>query len=85
MHFPDFRKVVCPAIGAALLSFCSSAGVALGTNEQRTACAPDVLRLCSSEIPNVDHIVACLTVKKASLSPACKAVLTPIDTSKGQR
>ncbi len=86
MHFPDFRNVACPvAIGATLLSFCSSAGFALGTNQQQAACAPDVFRLCSSEIPNVDHIVACLTVKKASLSPACRAVFTPVDISKDQR
>jgi len=31
-----------------------------GTDEQRVACTPDVLRLCSWEIPNVDRIVACL-------------------------
>jgi hypothetical protein len=44
-----------------------------------------VFRLCSSEIPNVDHIVACLTVKKANLSPACKAVFTPVNVTKAQR
>ena len=31
-----------------------------GTEEQRVACTPDMLRLCSWEIPNVDRIVACL-------------------------
>jgi hypothetical protein len=47
---------------------------ALGTDEQRAACTPDVFRLCSSEIPSVDRIVACLKAKKASLSAGCQAV-----------
>src|SRR5580700_1166529 len=47
---------------------------AVGTDEQRAACTPDVFRLCSSEIPSVDRIVACLKAKKASLSAGCQAV-----------
>lgn len=41
---------------------------------QRVACTPDAFRLCSSEIPNIDGITACMRKKKASLSLACKAV-----------
>ncbi|HLH12407.1 MAG TPA: hypothetical protein VKV77_11080 [Methylovirgula sp.] len=44
------------------------------TAEQRAACTPDALRLCSSEIPDVGKIVACMQAKMASLSPACRAV-----------
>jgi hypothetical protein len=33
-----------------------------------------VFRLCSSDIPNVDRIVACLKRQRTSLSPACQAV-----------
>jgi hypothetical protein len=47
---------------------------AVGTDEQRIACTPDVFRLCSSEIPSVDRIVACLKSKKSSLSADCQAV-----------
>jgi hypothetical protein len=83
MNRPDFRvilrKITHPVvIGVALASFCAGTSFALGTNDQRVACTPDVFRLCSSEIPNVDHIVACMNAKKASLSPACKAVFTPV-------
>jgi hypothetical protein len=46
-----------------------------GTEEQRVACTPDVLRLCSSEIPNVDRIVACLRHEKSQLSAGCRQVL----------
>ena len=46
-----------------------------GTEEQRVACTPDVLRLCSWEIPNVDRIVACLRREKSQLSAGCRQVL----------
>lgn len=31
-----------------------------GTEQQQMACTPDVWRLCSSQIPDVNRIVACL-------------------------
>jgi hypothetical protein len=40
-----------------------------GTEQQRVACTPDVLRLYSWEIPNVDRIVACLRREKPQLIP----------------
>jgi hypothetical protein len=43
-----------------------------GTEQQRIACTPDVLRLCSWDIPNVDRIVACLRREKSRLSPGCR-------------
>ena len=43
-----------------------------GTLEQRIACTPDVLRLCSAFIPNADEITACLREKNAELSDACR-------------
>ena len=46
-----------------------------GTEEQRVACTPDVLRLCSWEIPNVDRIVACLRHERSQLSAGCRQVL----------
>jgi hypothetical protein len=52
----------------------TTSGFALGTDEQRAACTPDVFRLCSSEIPNIDRIVSCLKSKKSSLSVGCQAV-----------
>lgn len=59
-----------------------TASFALGTAEERNACTGDVFRLCSSEIPNVDRIVACLKSKKASLSSACRSVFErPAPTS----
>jgi len=45
-----------------------------GTLEQRLACTPDVLRLCSAFIPNADEITICLREKNDELSDACRAV-----------
>lgn len=44
-----------------------------GDDEQRSACMPDVFRLCSSEIPSIDRIVACLRKEKPNLSAGCQA------------
>jgi len=45
-----------------------------GTPEQQMACTPDVWRLCSSQIPDVGRIVACLRANTPSLSEGCRAV-----------
>jgi hypothetical protein len=45
-----------------------------GTMEQQMACTPDVWRLCSDRIPDVDRIVACLKQNTPQLSDACRAV-----------
>jgi hypothetical protein len=45
-----------------------------GTLEQRLACTPDVLRLCSAFIPNVDEITICLRERHVVLSDACRTV-----------
>jgi hypothetical protein len=78
-------KAVYPIMLGFALSSYAGTSFALGSDEERAACTPDVLRLCSIEIPNVDHILVCLNVKKASLSPACKAVLTPDSSPKKVR
>ena len=53
---------------------------ALGTSaqaysqEQEQMCTGDAMRLCSSEIPDVDRVTACMVQKRAQLSDGCKAV-----------
>ncbi len=51
----------------------ASAKAAQGTAEQRAACTPDAVRLCSSEIPDVARVTACMKAKQASLSGRCRA------------
>jgi len=68
---------ILPLTMAALLVTGSStlAQESRGTEEQRVACTPDVLRLCSWEIPHVDRIVACLRREKSQLSVGCRQAL----------
>jgi hypothetical protein len=42
------------------------------TAEQQQACTGDAFRLCSSEIPDVDRITACMITNKSQLSPECR-------------
>jgi hypothetical protein len=71
LAMPSRVKFALPALALALYS---TASLALGTDEQRAACTPDVFRLCSAQIPNVDAIVACLKRQKSNLSPGCQVV-----------
>ena len=45
-----------------------------GTWEQQIACTPDVWRLCSDQVPDVNRIVACLRQNTPQLSNGCRAV-----------
>ena len=47
------------------------------TPEQEQACTSDAFRLCSSEIPDVDRVTACMVAKKSQLSPPCRAQFRP--------
>ena len=42
--------------------------------EQQQMCTGDAMRLCASEIPDVDRVTACMVQKRAQLSDGCKAV-----------
>ena len=46
------------------------------TAEQQQACMSDAFRLCSSEIPSIDRITACMAQHKSQLSPPCRAQFT---------
>ena len=71
----------------ALLSLMASPAsvIAQGTAEERRACTPDALRLCSAFIPDADQITACLRQKNAELSDVCRQVIfagmNPSDSS----
>src|SRR5581483_5915024 len=61
-------------VSLALLSATASPtpSFSQGTLEQRLACTPDVIRLCSEFIPDADQITICLREKRAELSDACR-------------
>jgi hypothetical protein len=43
--------------------------------EAQQMCTGDAFRLCSSEIPNIDRITACMFKHKAELSSGCRTVM----------
>src|SRR5262245_11240039 len=42
------------------------------TFEQQQACSGDAFRLCSSEIPDIGRITACMVRNRSQLSPECR-------------
>ena len=77
---PASRKALIASAFALALTFCA-APVAASENlaatvtaEERAACMPDVFRLCSSAVPNVKGVIACMKRERPRLSPACAQV-----------
>ena len=58
---------------AFILGALTSASYAY-SQQQQEMCTGDAMRLCSSEIPDVDRVTACMVQKRAQLSDGCKAV-----------
>ena len=69
--FRNFQLGATFAVALAV-SILPTAGHAY-TQEEQAACQPDAFRLCSSEIPDVDRVTACMVAKKSQLSPQCRA------------
>lgn len=51
------------------------------TAEQQQLCTGDAMRLCSSEIPDVDRVTACMIAKRSQLSDGCKSVFRKMDAT----
>jgi hypothetical protein len=45
------------------------------SSEAQSMCTSDAFRLCSSEIPNIPKITACMIKHKAELSSGCRSVM----------
>jgi hypothetical protein len=43
--------------------------------EAQMMCTGDAMRLCSSEIPDIPRITACMMQQRMNLSPGCRAVM----------
>jgi hypothetical protein len=56
------------------LTMLPAASRAFTEDDQRRLCTGDVFRLCSSEIPDVERITACMRRQRASLSEGCRRV-----------
>jgi len=68
------RASLALATAAFLSSISSTASLAFSAEAQQM-CTSDAFRLCSSEIPNVPKITACMIKHRADLSAGCRAVM----------
>lgn len=62
------------ALATTAVAFQTSPGFAFSPEAQQM-CSGDAMRLCSSEIPDIPRITACMVRNKAQVSPGCRAVM----------
>ena len=67
---------------AAIVSIVSTTTSFAFTAEAQQMCTGDAFRLCSSEIPNIPKITACMMKHRSDLSAGCRAVMDK-DLAKG--
>ncbi|MDO9060268.1 MAG: hypothetical protein Q7U92_14780 [Bradyrhizobium sp.] len=69
-NFGSCKWLVASVLALGMLTTAAQAH----TPEQQQMCTADAMRLCSSEIPDVERITACMHRQRAALSDGCKAV-----------
>lgn len=62
------------AVAASASALSSTSGFAFSAEAQQM-CSGDAFRLCSSEIPNIPKITACMFKHRAELSAGCRTVM----------
>jgi len=62
------------AFAVSFSALSSSSSFAFSAEAQQM-CTGDAFRLCSSEIPNIPKITACMFKHRADLSTGCRAVM----------
>nr|WP_246754251.1 hypothetical protein [Bradyrhizobium diazoefficiens] len=62
------------AVATTAIALQSSPGLAFSSEAQQM-CTGDAMRLCSSEIPDIARIRACMVRHRAQVSPGCRAVM----------
>lgn len=60
---------------AALVLVAMTAPASAYTDEQVSACTPDVMRLCADAIPDEGRITKCMIQKKTQVSATCLMVM----------
>ncbi|MET3971085.1 MULTISPECIES: hypothetical protein [Bradyrhizobium] len=67
---------------AATVSIVATTSSFAFSAEAQQQCTGDAFRLCSSEIPNIPKITACMMKHRSDLSAGCRAVMDK-DLAKG--
>lgn len=74
--FPStLHKAALVAAFAISFSTLSSSSSFAFSAEAQQMCTGDAFRLCSSEIPNIPAITACMFKHRAQLSTGCRTVM----------
>jgi len=68
------RRIGLTLAFAVSLSAAATSSYAFSPEAQQM-CTGDAFRLCSSEIPNIPGITACMIKNRSSLSASCRTVL----------
>jgi hypothetical protein len=71
---PVRKASLALALAVSLAAMSSTESFAFSAEAQQM-CSGDAFRLCSSEIPNIPKITACMIKQRASLSSGCRVVL----------
>ena len=74
LHRAVRKASLALAFAASITAFSSSSSFAFSAEAQQM-CSGDAFRLCSSEIPNIPKITACMIKQRAHLSSGCRIVL----------
>lgn len=69
------RKALLALTIAATLGAMTSTQSFAYSAEAQQQCTGDAFRLCSSEIPNISKITACMFKHRTELSPGCRTVM----------
>jgi len=69
------RKITLALAFAASFSAVSSTASFAFSSEAQQQCTGDAFRLCSSEIPNIPKITACMIKHRTDLSVGCRGVM----------
>ena len=69
------RQAGLIAAFAVSVSALSSTSSFAFSAEAQQMCTGDAFRLCSSEIPNISKITACMMKNRSSLSAGCRTVM----------
>jgi hypothetical protein len=62
------------AFAVSFSALASTSGLAFSAEAQQM-CTGDAFRLCSSEIPDIPRITACMVKHRANLSSGCRTVM----------
>ncbi|WP_257193031.1 MULTISPECIES: hypothetical protein [unclassified Bradyrhizobium] len=62
------------AVATAAIALQTSPSLAFSSEAQQL-CTGDAMRLCSSEIPDIPRVRACMVRNKAQVSSGCRAVM----------